>query len=163
MKRLPAVVLTLLIVAAGWVRFEQARQRLGASRLVAVAEASAVQAASTRVAPTVLRRNLELLRRAGDMDPAEVAVPMAEGGHYFLLQRYDAAVRAYRRAAALEMRSEAYANLARVYLQRGERRAALAAIDRAIALDHTQRRVFRDVLRQERQRRAPAATETPNE
>ncbi|MEM1182822.1 MAG: tetratricopeptide repeat protein, partial [Acidobacteriota bacterium] len=153
-SRLLMVALLAAVTLAGTVRFEQARQRLGASRLVAVAEGSILQMAQGgAVPPPLLRRNLELLRRAAEMDPADVGVPIAEGGHFFLLKRHSAAIRAYERAAELEMRSEIFANLARVYLQSGDRDKAIEAIETAITLDNTQRKTFGDTLREEKRRR----------
>ncbi|MEM8997818.1 MAG: hypothetical protein AAGF23_23755, partial [Acidobacteriota bacterium] len=146
--------LAVALAVAGAVRFGQARDLLGASRLVAVAEASILQVAQAgTVPPALLPRNLELLRRAAEMDPAEVGVPIAEGGHFLLLKRHGAAVRSYERAAELEMRSEVFANLARVYLQTGDRDLAIESMETAIVLDHTQRKVFGKTLRDEKRRR----------
>ncbi|MEO1083613.1 MAG: hypothetical protein AAFY88_05175, partial [Acidobacteriota bacterium] len=147
-------VLIVALAVVGTVRFNQARDLLGASRLVAVAEGSILQVAQEgTVPPPLLQRNLALLRRAAEMDPAEVGVPIAEGGHFLLLKRHGAEIRSYERAAELEMRSEVFANLARVYLQTGDRDLAIEAMETAIILDHTQRKVFGDTLRDEKRRR----------
>ncbi|MEM6796058.1 MAG: hypothetical protein AAF725_18930, partial [Acidobacteriota bacterium] len=148
--------LILLLAGASALRFEKARQLIGANRLLAASEATIFQAASRvegSLPPALLRRNLEWLRQASQLDPAEVGVPLAEGGQYCLMQRYQAAERAYRRALKLEMRGEIYANIARCRLASGDREAALEAIDQAVLLDHTQRRTFKDILTIENQRR----------
>ena len=161
-RRVVMFALVLGFLSVAWLRFGEARDLLGASRLVAVAEQSILQTAQGgQVPPALLRRNLELLRRAGEMDPAEVGVPIAEGGHFFLLERHDAALRAYERAAKLEERAEIYANIGRVHLAAGRRAEAIEAIEYAVTLDHTQHRAFGDILLEEKRRRRAAGETRP--
>ncbi|MEM8931055.1 MAG: O-antigen ligase family protein [Acidobacteriota bacterium] len=74
-----------------------------------------------------LRAHLEVLDRLADDAPADVRVPMAVGGRFFMMARYDAAARAYREAAALETRAEVFLNLARSLRAAGDHEGAAEA------------------------------------
>ena len=151
-----ALVLLPLLAAAVWLHFDYGRDRLGANRLVAMVEGFIVQAGGSgaKVPPPMLEQQLKLMRRAAELDPGEVGVPLTRGGLFFLLERPSAAARAYQDALKLEVRGEIYANLARVHLATGDREAAMRAIHMAVALDHNQNRHFRKALAAERRRRA---------
>ena len=83
----------------------------------------------------LLKGNLELLRRAGELDPAEIAIVVGRGSQYLLLRRPDAAIGAYRQALTLEPRPEIYLNLGRAQQMAGRNEEAQASFDEAVRLD----------------------------
>ncbi|MEM9553911.1 MAG: hypothetical protein AAGC60_06615 [Acidobacteriota bacterium] len=155
---LPGKVAAVLVVVATLmllvVRFGALRDRLGASRLVAVAEGltAATATRGDRLSRQVLETNLLRLRRAAELDPYEVTVPIALGGQYVLLGRPEAAERAYLSAVEIEDRAEIWANLVQVYRGQGEVEKAMGAAQRAVALDGGFGRYFSDLQRRRRAR-----------
>ncbi|MCP3962901.1 MAG: hypothetical protein GY719_34105 [bacterium] len=110
-----------------------------ASRLLEAVKRVTVQASQRgRISRRVLERNVAALRRAEELDPVEVALPIARGGQYLLLERPEAAVRAYEKARDLEPRGELYAQLGRAHLKLGDGAAAERAFRTAVVLDHNQ-------------------------
>lgn len=141
-----------LIVLLGVALFFTARraeERLRGSRQLNTAEAITLQTSlQGRVDGRVLQRSLEILRQTEKLLPTEVAVPVARGGQYLLLQRPKAAIRAYRQALDFERRGEIYANLGRALVLAGELEKARNAFRVAVLLDHN----LAPALQQERER-----------
>ena len=107
----PLVAVLALALAGQTVRW---RSRMEAGRLLARVEALTLAAAQQGKAPRgLLQVNLEALRRAAALDPVEVGVPIARGSQHLLFGSPEAAIDAYRAAAALEPRPEIYLNLGR--------------------------------------------------
>lgn len=130
------LVVALLLLAATIFVFDRGRDRVGAERLVRMAESVVIQGSQAGgLPPRALSGTLDLLRRARALDPAQVSVPVTRGGIYLLAGRWGAAERSYHRALELEYRPEIWANLARVHLGAGDRDAALAAGRRAVRLN----------------------------
>lgn len=126
----------LLLVAALGLQTLRARNLLRASRILNTAEQVTLQlAARGQVPPTILWRNLEMLRQAEELAPASVGVLVAQGGQHLLLQRPDEAARQYRRALELEPRPETWFNLGRAQWALEEREAAVESWVTASRLD----------------------------
>ena len=111
--------------------------RLEASRILRTTThvAQLAMASGPEAARPLLQANLRPLRRAADLDPASVSVPMAIGSHHLLLGNAAAAREAYERALRIEPRASLYINLARIRLAEGRRDEALALADVAVTLD----------------------------
>lgn len=111
--------------------------RLVAGHLLRAAEARTLVATRVPAAQGValLEGNLLLLRRAGELDPAEIAIVVGRGSQYLLLRRADAAIGAYRQALALEPRPEIYLNLGRAQRLAGRDDEARASFATAVRLD----------------------------
>lgn len=143
--RLLAIGLALAAVVALSARVDQARDRLAvASGLRQLdAQAAALWGQQDRIPKPqleqILRSHLAVLDDLARFDPAEVRVPMAVGGRYYLMGRPDAAVRAYEEALALERRGEVYLNLARSHRAAGEQELANEAARLALRLAPDQR------------------------
>jgi tetratricopeptide (TPR) repeat protein len=130
----------LLVGALAAATLLQARRgldRLMAGRLLRAAEARTVAATRVPAAQGIalLEGNLSLLRRAGELDPAEIAIVVGRGSQYLLLRRPDAAIGAYRQALALEPRPEIYLNLGRAQRLAGRYEEARASFATAVQLD----------------------------
>ena len=147
-----AVVGVVVFLGLAAVRFGNARDLLGANRLIAMVEgrSRAMVAAGARIPAQAMQQNIAMMKKAEELDPAAVEVPMALSGQYMVMKRFPAAVRSLQRAIELEPRAEPYANLARCYLAMDEKEKAFEAIDMAIKLDHNQRKAFRAILKKER-------------
>ena len=147
-----ALALAAIFLVALALRFNGAKNLLGADRLVAMVEgrSKALVAAGNRIPAQAIQQNIAMMKRAEVLDPASVSVPLILGGQYMLMKRYPAAIRSFERAIELEPRAEPYANLARCYLAQDQTEDAFAAIDKAIKLNHNQRRAFRSILMRER-------------
>lgn len=127
-----AVALTLALVGQT-VRW---RNRIAAGRLLHRVETLTLAAARRGSAPRgLLGANLEALRRAGALDPLEVGVPIARGTQHLLFGDPEAALEAYRAAAALEPRPEVYLNLGRAALAAGRTAEAQRWFALSIRLD----------------------------
>lgn len=123
------------------------RDRWRASQAFAAVKAITIEASLRgRLTRPLLERNLSLLRRAEPWSPVEVALPIARGGQFYLLDRPKAAIRAYEDALVIEPRGDVYAHLGRAYLKAGDRRAADRAFRTSILLDHTQLRKLEGFL-----------------
>ncbi len=137
-------VLAPLLVVALALETSRASRLWRASRVAAVVKDVTVGANQHgRLSRRLLEHNLELLRVTEPLSPVEVALPIARGGQYLLLERPRAAIRAYQHALTIEPRGEIYAHLGRAHLQLGDREAAEQAFRTAMILDHTQRRRVR--------------------
>ncbi len=137
-------VLCPLLGAALVLEVGRAERLWRASRAAAVVKDVTIAASERgRLSRQLLEHNLELLRLSEPLAPVEVALPIARGGQYLLLDRPRAAIRAYRRALEIEPRGEVYAHLGRAYLKLGDREAAEDAFNLAMILDHTQRKRVR--------------------
>jgi tetratricopeptide (TPR) repeat protein len=131
-----AVILTLLLALATAGQAFRWRDRLTGSRLLAEVEALSLAAARARQAPPgMIAANLEALRRAAPLDPAEVGIPIARGTQYLLLSRAEPAIQAYEEALALEPRSEGYLNLGRAQWLAGRTDEARQSFGLAVRLD----------------------------
>jgi tetratricopeptide (TPR) repeat protein len=125
--------LLLVALAAQTVRW---RDRAVASRLLREVELLSLAAASSgQVPPQVIAANLEALRRAAPLSPAEVGIPIARGTQYLFLDRPEPAERSYREAIALEPRPEGYLNLGRALWLGGRREEAVRGFATAVRLD----------------------------
>ena len=156
----PLLTLALVLEAGRAVRHWQASRVLEAVKKVTV-EANQRR----RLTKRLLERNVRLLREAERLNPAEVALPIARGGQYMMLERHRAALATFEKALELEPRGEIYAHLGRAQLELGRRDEAEVAFRRAIRLDHNQRRHLRGYLRplqRARKRAAGALGEPPD-
>ena len=137
-------VLCPLLGAALMLELGRAERLLRASRAAAVVKDVTIAASQRgRLSRQLLQHNLELLRISEPLAPVEVALPLARGGLYLLLDRPQAAIRAYQHALEIEPRGEIYAHIGRAHLKLGEPTAAEQAFHTAMILDHTQRKRVR--------------------
>ncbi len=128
------VLVVLLLAALAW-QVQDSRDKLEASRLLYKVEGISYSILATGQAPRqALAQNLRDLRRAGELDPLEVGVPLATGSQYLLMQSPNQAVEAYREALELEPRPEIYLNLGKALVMAGDRKAADEAFDKAVRL-----------------------------
>lgn len=135
---LPLLVLALVLQA------RHAERRWRASRTVKAVQFLAEQASQGGpAAASRLRQGLALMRGIASLDPASVDIPVTRGGLYIMLQRPQAAIRAYQEALRLEPRGEVYANLGRAYLMNGEQELARGAFRKAVRLDRSWIKSFR--------------------
>jgi tetratricopeptide (TPR) repeat protein len=118
-----AAALILLLLAALALDVRRGARLVGADKRVRLVEVTSTIAAARRdaSAQVVLRRNLEVLRAAAAMDPADVRVPLARGSVLLLLGRRDEAISSYRQALELEPRPEIHLNLGRALAAAGRR------------------------------------------
>jgi tetratricopeptide (TPR) repeat protein len=131
-----AAILTLLLALATAGQTVRWHDRTTASRLLAEVEALSLQAAGVGEVPaSLVASNLQALRRAAPLDPAEVGIPIARGSQYFLLSRAEPAIAAYQEALALEPRSEGYLNLGRAQWLAGRTDEARRSFGLAVRLD----------------------------
>ena len=107
------------------------RERMTASRLLNTVERMTLTARRA----SVLYTNIELLRRAGQLDPLEIGIPIARGSQHYLLRQPQAAVEAYEEALRLEPRPEIYLNLGRALDLAGRREEASRAFFLASRID----------------------------
>lgn len=149
---LVAVPVLLLIV---WQYAGYAVERWRASRDLAQVEALTMRLGAEGhlnrrpLDPRVVRwmdKGLGVLRQANAQDPVEIGVPVAEGALYSLLDRPQAAIRAYERALLIEPRPEIYAHLGRTRLRLGDSEGARLDFRRAVLLDHNLAKEFRPYL-----------------
>lgn len=104
------LAIALLGQAARW------RARGTAGRILHQVETLTLAAVSSGRAPSyLLPSNLEALRRAAELDPLEIGIPIARGSQYLLMRNARAAIDAYEEALALEPRPEIYMNLGRAH------------------------------------------------
>ncbi|HTQ80769.1 MAG TPA: tetratricopeptide repeat protein [Thermoanaerobaculia bacterium] len=134
---------TLVIVLAGllsgallWQGRRWHDHMLGSAYLRQVELVSMSIETSGRTPPrNILPAHLELLRRAAQLDPAEIGIPLARGSQFLLFGSPSSAIPAYREAEALEPRPEIYLNLGRAYLAAGDAEAARRNFALAVRLD----------------------------
>ncbi len=137
-------VLCPLLAAALVLEVGRAGELLRASRAAAVVKDVTIAASQRgRLSRQLLQHNLEILRVTEPLAPVEVALPLARGGLYLLLERPQAAIRAYQQALEIEPRGEIYAHIGRAHLKLGDPTAAAKAFHTAMILDHTQRKRVR--------------------
>jgi O-antigen ligase len=130
------LALTALLLVALVAQTVRWRDRAVASRLLREVELLSLAAASSgQVPPQVIAANLEALRRAAPLAPAEVGIPIARGTQYLFLDRPEPAERSYREAIGLEPRPEGYLNLGRAQWLGGRREEALRSFGTAVKLD----------------------------
>lgn len=142
-------VLCPLLATALMLEIGRANRLWRASRVAAVVKSVTIMANQRgRLSRQLLQHNLELLRVTEPLSPTEVALPIARGGQFLLLDRPQAAIRAYRQALEIEPRGEIYVHLGRAYLKLGDRYAAEKAFRTAMILDHTQRKRVRGFVSQ---------------
>jgi Flp pilus assembly protein TadD len=110
--------------------------RMTASSLLRQVELRSMAAAAAgQASPQLMGDNLEALRRAAPLDPVEVGIPIARGTQYLFLTRFDAAIRSYEEALALEPRPEGYLNLGRAQWLAGQKEEARRSFALAARLD----------------------------
>lgn len=137
-------VLCPLLVAVLVLAIGRAESLWRASRAAAVVKDVTIAASQRgRLSRQLLQHNLEVLKVTEPLSPVEVALPIARGGLYLLLDRPQAAIRAYERALEIEPRGEIYVHLGRAYLKLGDPKAAEEAFRTAMILDQTQRKRVR--------------------
>lgn len=153
-KQLFSILLPLALVLAGW-QLLHALKRWESSLVAAEVEQNSITMTSRGVvSPPILSRHLELLARAGELDPTNVTIPLMRGSQYLLLRNTDAALRAYGEALTLEARAEIYLNIGSTHMIAKDEDAAAEAFQKAIDLDHKYRRDLRTFF--ERRRRTGA-------
>jgi O-antigen ligase len=131
-------LLAALVVVALVLQGNRWRDRLLGSAMLRQVELVSISAASSGHAPgNLLPSHLELLRRAADLDPSEVGVPIARGSQFLLFGDPRAALPEYRAALALQPKPEIYADLGRAYLASGDLDEARRNFRLAVRLDPT--------------------------
>ncbi len=110
------------------------RNRMAASRTLNAVERLTVPAYKAQRAD-LLRTNVELLRRAGQLDPLEAGIPVARGSQHYLLNQPQAAVDAYEDALRIEPRPETYLYLGRALDLAGRSEEAGRAFRLALRID----------------------------
>jgi len=129
----PLLVVLALALAGQTVRW---RDRMLGGRLLRTAELLSMRALATGGAPPqLIAVNLNALRRAADLDPVEVGIPIARGTQFLLAANPEAALDAYRQALALEPRPEIYFNLGRALHGAGRTEEARRQFEIALRLD----------------------------
>lgn len=150
-----AIVLGLLAALALWQYLGYAQRRWRASFDLAQVEALTFRLSAEGhlkrrpLDPRVVRmldKGVGVLRQAHERDPVEIGVPVAEGALFSLLNRPQAAIRAYERALLIEARPEVYAHLGRTRLRMGDGEGARQEFRRAVLLDHNLAKEFRPYL-----------------
>jgi len=124
----PLVLVLGLALVGQTVRW---RERMAASRILNTVERMTMTARRSYV----LHTNIELLRRAEELDPLEIGIPIARGSQHYLLRQPQAAVEAYEEALRLEPRPEIYLNLGRALDLAGRRDEASRAFFLASRID----------------------------
>ena len=129
---LAAAVLVLALVLQG----NRWHDRLLGSAMLRQVELVSISAATSGRAPgNLLPTHLELLRRAQELDPAEVGIPIARGSQFLLFGDPRAAIPPYRAALALQPKPEIYADLGRAFLASGDLAEARRQFRLAVRLD----------------------------
>ncbi|HEX5758990.1 MAG TPA: hypothetical protein VF121_07320, partial [Thermoanaerobaculia bacterium] len=115
---------------------DRLRDRLLANRILRQVELMTIAGSRAGgLSPALVAANLAALRRAAELDPTEVGIPLARGGQYLLLRRPEAALEAYREALAIEPRPEIFLNQARAYHLAGDTARSREALERTHRLD----------------------------
>jgi Flp pilus assembly protein TadD len=124
------------------------RDRLAAGRMLRQVELmSMAMIARGEMPRQLLATNLELLRRASALAPAEVGIPIARGTQYLLMGNGSSAAAAYRDALELEPRPEIHLNLGRALVVAGEMEKAREEFRLAVKLDPNLARMVPPELR----------------
>ncbi|HEV7670694.1 MAG TPA: hypothetical protein VGS22_19415 [Thermoanaerobaculia bacterium] len=125
-----------LLVAALLGQLRHTIARLGASRALNQVELRSKMALSAgRSSRILFSENLQILRRAAELDPLEPGVLLARGTQHLLLGSAEAAEEAYVDALRIEPKPEIYLNLGRAQLLAGNPTAARQSFSTAITLD----------------------------
>jgi tetratricopeptide (TPR) repeat protein len=112
--------------------------RLLGSAMLRQVELVSINAASSGRAPrNLLPAHLELLRRAAELDPAEVGIPIARANQFVLFGDPRGAIPAYRQAMAMEPKAVIYFGLGRAFLASGDSEEARRNFRIAARLDPT--------------------------
>lgn len=127
----PLVLVLGLALVAQTVRWWE---RMDASRILNTVERTTLPAYNAR-RTDVLYTYIELLRRAGRLDPLEIGIPIARGSLYYLLRQPQEAVDTYEEALRLEPRPEIYLNLGRALELAGRKEEAGRAFRLALRID----------------------------
>jgi O-antigen ligase len=131
-------LLAALVVVALVLQGNRWRDRLLGSAMLRQVELVSISAATSGHAPgNLLPAHLELLRRAADLDPSEVGIPIARGSQFLLFGDPRAALPEYRAALALQPKPEIYTDLGRAYLASGDLDEARRNFRLAVRLDPT--------------------------
>jgi tetratricopeptide (TPR) repeat protein len=125
-------VLLFLALAGQTVRW---RDRLTAGRLLANAEALAQAVYAGKIPLRAAADNLEPLREAAALAPAEVGIPISLCSQYLLLSSPEPAEQTCRQALRLEPRSDAYVYLGRAQWMAGRKEEAVRNFELAVRLD----------------------------
>jgi len=150
-----AWVVLVAVLALLTLQVREASRRFRAGRMLRQVEILTLrEAASGRVSPSVTAANFRLLRKAEELDPLLIGVPIARGSQYLFLRRPDEAIAAYEKALELEIRPEIHLNIGRAHLMAGREEAALGAFALAVRLAPGLRREVPEELRKEVVRRA---------
>jgi tetratricopeptide (TPR) repeat protein len=153
-RQLFTALLPVAVLLLAW-QVLHALRRWESSLVAAEVEQNSIAMTSRGiVSPPVLSRHLELLARAGDLDPTNVTIPLMRGSQHLLLRNSGAALRAYGEALALEARAEIYLNIGRAHTMAKDEDAAADAFQKAVDLDHQLGRDLRVFF--ERRRRTGA-------
>lgn len=136
-KRSPlAWVVAFLLALALLGQTGRMRDRITAGRMLRQVELLSMAAIARNELPRgLVPANLDLLRRAAVLDPAEIGVPIARGTQYLLLGNGISAAQAYREALELEPRPETYLNLGRALAAAGQIEEARKQLRVALRLD----------------------------
>jgi tetratricopeptide (TPR) repeat protein len=130
-----AAVLTVLLLLALAGQTVRWRDRLTASRLLANAETLARAVDAGQIPRRAVADNLEPLRQAAALDPAEVGIPIARCSQYLLLSSPEPAEQTCQEALRLEPRSDAYFYLGRAQWMAGRKEEALRNFALAVRLE----------------------------
>jgi Flp pilus assembly protein TadD len=129
------VVVALLALALA-AQTGRLRDRLTAGRMLRQVELVSMAMLQRGQMPrAILSRNLEILRRASALDPAQIGIPIARGTQYYLLGNGSSAAAAYREALELEPRPEIHLNLGRALALAGDVDEARKHFRLALRLD----------------------------
>jgi tetratricopeptide (TPR) repeat protein len=126
----------VLLIAALLGQLRHTIAKLGASRALNQVELRTKMALSAgRSSRILFSENLQILRRAAELDPLEPGVPIARGAQHLLLGSAEAAEEAYIDALRIEPKPEIYLNLGRAQLLAGTPTAARQSFATAVTLD----------------------------
>ena len=144
------LLLTLLVVVGerGHERWRASIQLKEVEQLVARLEQEGHlrRQSSQRGVRRAFGEGVKRLRRAEELDPTEVGIPIARGGLYRYLDQPQSALAAFERARQIEPRAEVFAQIAHVQWELGERRLARRAALSATTLDRNLRKEVRRYL-----------------
>lgn len=124
------LVLALLGQTLRW------RNRLLGSRLLREVDVRSTAALSVgRASPQLMADNLEALRKAAPLVPADMRIALARGTQYLFLTNLTAAVASYEEALALDPRPQGYLFLGRAQWLAGKQDEARRNFAVAVRLD----------------------------
>jgi len=160
--RLVAWCLAVLLSAALGLQVREAARRMKASQILEVVKTVTQESRRHgRLTKGVINSNIKLLRLAERLNPAEVLLPIARGGQYVRLKRWDSAIQAFETALEIEPRGDIYRHIGRANFSLGRRDEADRAFRLAILLDHNQRRALKGYLQTPRPKAVVEDTASP--